>query len=244
MRLGNQKGFTIIEVVLFLALSALFMVIAFAGVRGRTASVQFTDSIRSLQSYLVSEQNKVLNGVNSTSNSPCNSIYTTGTNKSCLLLGRVVSFGQNASDLTEVSATSLYGTNNLLDDSLSDLELIRNATPKPDGVVSKYEISWDTKFSTTKPDSAQIYNRVGWLRSPKSSNIIPILFRSDAPAIDGAEAQENYNYDDDRTLIGDEILDVKMCFVSPDNRYASILFGDTAGRKSFDIVFEDADCTP
>src|SRR5680860_356640 len=115
MRTQNQKGFTLIEVILYFALSSAFIVIAFIGIQGRTANVQFTDSMRSLQSYLISEQNKVLNGVNSNTTVPAGCELSTdpnplpGKNDVCILLGRIVTFGSDPTDLSKIIADTMYG---------------------------------------------------------------------------------------------------------------------------------------
>ncbi len=242
----NQKGFTIIEVVLFLALSGLFLTIAFAGIRGRTENIQFTDSMRSLQSFLVSEQNKLTNGVNSSPLSPqgCGSFGgLTGKSNGCILLGRVVSFGKNNSDLSEVKIDVLYGAkpSSLEVSSKDDYALIKDSNPRTDNVVDTYNISWGTEFNIAKSSNANTadnYDRIGWLRSPGSTRIIPIAFSS---SVDGLKSKY-FSKSDSASMIGDEV-DTKLCFVgNSGTRVASINFGDGQGSSSFQIVFDDGAC--
>ena len=249
MRPANQKGFTIIEVILFLALSGLFLTIAFAGIRGRTESVQFTDSMRSLQSFLVSEQNKVLNGVNSSPTAPAScssgSPVDTGTSNNCILVGRVISFGQDVTDLSKVTVSVLYG------DKLSptviaeenDLRLISETEPRSDGVTeSTYQISWGTEFDLSHSinigSTAEKLNRIGWLRSPGSTRLVPISFED---AVSDLDDKDLYSTSFATTRIGNEV-NTKLCFRGYSGRVASILFGDGNGSSGINLVFDDVEC--
>lgn len=243
---GNQKGFTIIEVVLFLALSALFISIAFMGLRGRTAAVQFTDSMRSLHSYLISEQNKVLNGVNSSAQAPstCAAGTDTGKSNNCILVGRVVSFGQTPTDLSAVEISVLYGDKPSQQDlsSKSDLELLEESSPKPDLSQDKYGISWGSEFQLV--ESVNIgdtgnYDRIGWLRSPGSTRLIPIVFEESVADLDG----DYYKPSSLFSKLGDQV-NARLCFKGAEGQLASIRFGDGNGNSSVDLIFDDKDCSP
>ncbi len=246
MRFSNQKGFTIIEVILFLALSSLFLAVAFVGIRGRTANVQFTDSMRSLQSFLVSEQNKVLNGVNSSATAPSgcgNAGSATGESNECILIGRVVSFGKNASNLSDVSINVLYGskpTSSALSTEDDDT-LINKSTPRTDATTGSYSISWGTDFILTKSFNAGVagnYDRIGWLRSPSSTRIIPIAYQAGVLDLDG----DYYRQSAAESSMGNEV-NVRLCFIRNDNsKVASITFGNGLGGSSIELLFDDEKC--
>ncbi len=248
MRPSNQHGFTIIEVVLFLALSALFVLVAFMGVRGRTSAVQFTDSMRSLQSHIVSEQNKVLNGVNSSSTAPtdCAAASPTGESNSCILIGRVLSFGQE-SDLSISSTEVLYGTKPSAQNlsSLNDLEFLDASDPRSDGNSEEYTLSWGTEYRLIKSENigeSGNYDRIGWLRSPGSTRLIPIAFNETAPD-DLTGVNNIYRTSATETRIGDQV-NVRLCFEGAEGQLASIRFGDGQGNSSTDLVFDDEECRP
>lgn len=248
MTSANQKGFTIIEVILFLALSSLFLAIAFTGIRGKTANVQFTDAMRSLQAFLVSEENKILNGVNSTPNSPsdCPSASgITGESNNCILIGRVVAFGKNNAD-SEVGVRVLYGKKLLPQDlaSKSDYELIKDSKPRPDEVIENYGISWGVTFNPAKSVNLDIndglFDRIGWLRSPGSTRIIPIAFKSEVDDTN-LENDNLYKKSSGQTRLGDQV-ETRLCFSGDAGRVASITFGDRTGTSSTILEFDDPEC--
>ncbi len=246
MNLQNQKGFTIIEVILFLALSSSFMMIAFMGIRGKTANIQFTDSMRSLHGYLVSEQTKVFNGVNSSVTTPiaCDGAKP-GESTNCVLVGRVVTFGEDPppnSDLSVVGVDVMYGEKHSEEyyeaNSLtSDIAKIDASKPKSDGSVDTYTIEWGTGFKASKSKnggtSGVEINKLGWLMSPDASRIIPIVFNTPSD-VDG----DHYKVSADGSHIADEI-NAKFCFESVDGNVASINFDDDS---SIVLTFDDTDC--
>ena len=58
----SRAGFTIIEVVLFLAISSMMIIAAMIAVQGRTAAVQYTDAVRSTEAFIDRRQGQVLAG--------------------------------------------------------------------------------------------------------------------------------------------------------------------------------------
>lgn len=244
---ANQKGFTIIEVILFLGISAAFLLLAVTGIRGRTAAVQFTDSMRSLNSALVAEQNKLTNGVNSAQNAPtaCGLNVPTGTSKDCVLIGRVVSFNDDSSDF---ESTALYGdrlTATQIVLGTDDFELIYDSEPRQDGIVESSRISWGTEFNVSKSfnsgATSDTFDRIGWLRSPSSSRIVPIAFSTD---ILGVDQQINYfkgNPPNNVTVLGDDV-NTLLCFTGTNGQVASITFGDGTGSSAITLEFDDTRC--
>lgn len=243
---ANQKGFTIIEVILFLALSALFLTIAFMGVRGRTANVQFTDSMRSLQSFLVSEQNKLTNGVNPSTSPPtgCGNVGDlTGESNACILVGRVVRFGKDA-DPSVVNVRVLYGDKPSAHDisTKSDLVLINESNPHDDGSGYSNGISWGTGFNLAQsvnlnPAGPDTFDSIGWLRSPGSTRVVPIAFKSSVTDLDG----DYYKPSASETSMANEVQ-TRLCFEGNEGRVAAIYFGDGAGKASIELVFDDTNC--
>lgn len=143
-----NSGFTIIEVLLFLAITGLVFLVGFAGIRGSFSDVQFTDSMRSLHSYINKEISQVTDGLNIRSDN-INCIYiagspgggssldgkvylsSTGTveergkEQDCLILGRYFAFDNGGSQID----TSIIVGKNPEDDEIpsdnSDISLAK-----------------------------------------------------------------------------------------------------------------------
>ena len=104
--------------------------------------------------------------------------------------------------------------------------------------MSSYGISWATEFNQSKSrdiiSSVEI-NKLGWLRSPDSSEIIPIVFTKTADI----NIEANYEISNSNTYIDDEIEDIKFCFSGVDGKVASIVFSKDS---KIDVIFDDGDC--
>lgn len=149
----SRRGFTIIEVVLFLAISGLLAVLLMTGWTVRVNTERYRDSVTTLQSFLQQQYNLVYNVENDrTNNLTCNNAGRVVTGVSakgqtnCVLLGRFITIGVvggetqlNVSAVVGLDATptasdatkplkellvSLYGANVVTQDvGLSETEL-------------------------------------------------------------------------------------------------------------------------
>ena len=64
MQTSDDQGFTVIEVMLFLAVSALMIVMVFVGMGAQIARTRFNDGIRSTQAFLQQQYSDVVSGLN------------------------------------------------------------------------------------------------------------------------------------------------------------------------------------
>ena len=238
---NSDRGFTIIEVILFLALTALFMMIAFAGISGRSGQVQFTDSMRSLASYLQRQYSDTLNGVNIRDNTlGCQYAVGGGINFSssepgrseCTVMGKAVVFsdGSDAAGVYVIVGRFLTQTvdssdPNYLDPSLSDIDLIMAAEPVvlKDQLDEVYDLEWQSQF--VEP-SGLGPSAIAFIRSPRSSNIYPITFRPNwsgsTPALDISNIGVNANY----------------CFVGANGQDAEIIVGGSNRADGIELAFD------
>ncbi len=239
MNSQKQKGFTLVEIILFFALSGTFLMIAFVGIRGRTEALQFTDAMRSMQNYIVSEQNKVTNGVNSSSLSACDGITPTGEKEDCLLVGRIITFTDSSA---EAKSNVMYGgvpTSYDLAYADSDFDRLKLTKPRADNSTGDYSIDWGVKFN--KNNSSDINGSkvvgIGWLRSPGSNRVLPIVINENTQShIDSDNfIDDTGNYEID-TSVAD---DTRLCFDTEAGRIASVgidIHGEIA------LLFDDEDC--
>ncbi len=240
-------GFTIIEVILFLALSGLFLLIAFAGIGNRTANIQFSDSMRSLHNFLTSEQSKVRNGVNSSLEVPasCGSPGTAvGTGGECVLLGRVVNFNEPvdaSSTESDLIINTLYAEKlsaSALAVNSSDIATIAGASPRKSSALNRYDINWGVEFDLSSSVADGIdgnIDKIGWLRSLESNRIIPIVFSSIVRDID------DVNFATSPLVTAGSTVNARLCFRDSNNedRVASISM-DSASIMT--LTFDDEEC--
>lgn len=188
--MGQQRseGYTIIEVSLFLGISALLLAIALLGTGLSIRTTRFTDSTRSLHSYVQQQYDALLNGVNSRfGNETCNAgSVTTGTSQTpgtsnCLFMGKLMVFTPNSSD---ISTYNIIGTEpNNPDYSLSDEQLIYNFTPTVirNTGVETYTIPWLATVSGSKrPIDGRAVDAFALIRSPRSTRIVTYVFKQPA----------------------------------------------------------------
>lgn len=192
MKNRGEQAFTIVEVMLFLALTGLFLLIAFIGVGSRSQQVQFTDSMRSLQSFMQKQQNDILNGVNPRLDDPDCTVDPSGAilwsssllvagQSNCAMLGKMVVFQLNSpqANVHTILGRALSSANpagpNYLDPSQNDIELIDGAQPHALDVVlmQPYEMEWQSEFvEGFNNTTANPIKGIGFIRSPGSTNIL------------------------------------------------------------------------
>ena len=191
----KRDGFTIIEVMIFLAISGLMLTMAMIGSGNLARQARFSDSVNSFHSTLQREYEEVVNGVNirPSSVAGCDgSIRQTGTDD-CVLLGKVISFdyaGGHFAHVRYVTDEPPYvATGTILDQIVAAKPKVSSAN------VRDYELSWGASFQTAsrltdvsptdvatlvKPGSSYaLINNIAFLRSPNSSQITTYYFHAD-----------------------------------------------------------------
>lgn len=187
--MGAQKiktgGFTVIEVTIFLAITSLMLLIAFAGTGVALRNIRFTDSTRSVQGYFQKQYDDILNGVNARDSSfACKKgvIDPSDSNNagasSCLLLGKLLDIQPGSSTLT---AYHVIGT-----DAVSDPDSPVQAY-NPSIVASSadtYTIPWLATVQGTKRADGKAINSVLFVRSPSTGEVSLYTFYRSAGATD------------------------------------------------------------
>lgn len=187
----RQRGFTVIEVTLFLAITAMLFLIAVLGTGNTIRSVRFTDSGRSLNAYVQRQYDDIINGLNTRlGNESCNSgVVSTGTSQTpgtsnCLLMGRLLVFQNNSSTVTQYNVIGSQPAS--VDYSQTDTQLISAFQPQVitnSGVVS-YQIPWGAFVSGSKRLSdSQAVNGLLLIRSPKSSRVVSYTYKPTTPVV-------------------------------------------------------------
>lgn len=181
----GSKGYTIVEVSLFLGISALMLAIALVGTGVSIRTTRFTDSTRSLHAYVQQQYDDLINGVNSRfGNEACNSgTINTGINQTpgtsnCLYMGKLLIFAPNNSTVTTYNIIGTEPAN--VDYGQSDEQLIFNFSPTVvTGVgVDNYSIPWLATISGSKrPVDGIGVDAYALIRSPRSTRVVSYVFK-------------------------------------------------------------------
>lgn len=188
----RSEGFTITEVSLFLAVSALLAIVVMIGVGSTLQASRFTDSSRSLHAYIQKQYDNLLNGVNPrTGQEACAAgVVNTGSNQTpgtsnCLLLGRLLTL---KSDAATVEAYNIVGVEPATPDyNATDEKLIRQYSPVVvrNSGVDVYQIPWQATISGSKrlttESPAPAVDALAMIRSPRSNRIVYYTFKEPGP---------------------------------------------------------------
>jgi type II secretory pathway pseudopilin PulG len=169
----KHAGYTIVEVLIFLAVSGVMFVSAMLMIDGQRGKTEFQNSVRLLESQINDVANDVATGFYATDTGTvtCQGGFNPvrldtgsgveiGTNSECLLIGRVIQFApdSNPTDMHifTVAGRRRNGQNDVNTLAQSGARLIANSQSGSDSSPDIYET-----FST---GSAQVV----WVRSPAS----------------------------------------------------------------------------
>lgn len=137
-RMDRQQGYTIVEVLIFLAVSAVLFGSTMALLAGKQQKAQFSNAVRDFETQIIDVANDVSNGyyqssgnIACTAGNPPNvtvgSPQQTGTNSDCVLLGRIIKLGYGATPQDEkIGIYTLVG-NRL--SGLTDVDTLSAANP-------------------------------------------------------------------------------------------------------------------
>ncbi len=119
----GQRGYTLIEVILFLTISSALIVVALAGFSTRNRTVQFSQSMRDLEGAIKSVANDVTDGAFGNVNTVCadgnpgmNISAGTTTIKNCIFMGKIITFGL-AGDTSAYRVYTVVGSKALSEDT-------------------------------------------------------------------------------------------------------------------------------
>jgi len=186
----RSAGYTIVEVMLFLAISALLLTIVFLGTGNSLYATRFSDSARSLQSFLQKQYDDIQNGFNDRSNqescsagivNPSPPTGQQGGASDCLLLGKLITLkpGTSVLHVYDIVGTEPASPNY----NESDAALIHDYQPTivTNTDVSTFSIPWQAAVSGSKrsADSTAV-DAIALIESPRSSNILTYVYKEPA----------------------------------------------------------------
>lgn len=180
--MGNKtnSGFTIIETMLFLAVSGALMVAILIGAGASINQERYRDSVNSLKSYIQDQYSNTTNSINSrTGNESCSAgaVVNSGTaqyrgTSECLMVGRLIKV--DASGIKLTSADVLAYPNPVMDDSLAtDLLDLRTNYTLARSTIGRdtYELPWDAQVVKHDNPDANMPFTILIVRMPRSGAI-------------------------------------------------------------------------
>ncbi len=206
----NKQGYTLLEVTLFLGISAALALVAIVGLMPRLRNVQFTDAIRSLETEVNSHFARSSYGANEPrTNITCAETTisgvrvatpqtlagsSTGTSQNCVINGKMVYFGPNGA--TAYSIVSLRNGYDLQTTCASYQEfqkitdcygsaIIARASLTPQPVALSYR---NGVRAQVNPPPAR-YNGFGYVQTPDGTSKYPFVYTS-------ATSPDNVNVED------------------------------------------------
>lgn len=247
----RQAGYTVIELSLFLGISALLFTIAIFATGNTIRNARFTDSGRSLEAFVQKQYDNIINGVNPRTNElSCSggvvsddSSQDPGTSD-CLLMGKLLLFQVGSPTITSYDIVA-NDPGIDIDYGKTDEQLIaQDYQPR---VVSNVnvlstDISWQTPvFGIKRTSDEQATNALALIRSPRSQRIIAYSYEEGPQPTDGLLL----------SVVSDPALNsaktVNFCIRSPDGLGAPAKLeigpgsNQSAARVVFDIDSEDCD---
>lgn len=181
MTTSSERGFTIVETVLFLAITGALFAALMIGVNVGIVQQRYLEGVRSYRSLLQDQYSAAMNVVNEQDGStmPCPSGYSPARGMSdCVILGRAIRIINNGA---EVEMSSIIGTDTSINTSNTpDVEAVRNYNPKIASFDRQtIEIDWGlTLKTTTSAASSQDSQAIILItRSPVSG--LPMIFTSE-----------------------------------------------------------------
>lgn len=187
----GEKGFTILEVILFLGITGLLLLMVFIGTGSLAARQRFSDSVDNFHSYLQSQYDEVVSGVNirTLSNVPeCSGADRQPGTLDCLLLGRVITLSSAGVDPAIVYSRYIISSPGALseaDATLPDREkLIKSVLKVTDQGTTSYDIKWGATIKKMSKSTNPVGNtrtdieRIAFIRVPDSNRVVTLFYRA------------------------------------------------------------------
>lgn len=175
------SGFTVIEVMLFFAISGLMITGMFVGISGSINRQRYDDAVHSLQDYMQGQYNFVDNVRNnriSASVAGCDGAAR-GTSTACMIVGRLITTTNGSTFTSE----PVFSTNPTLDTTNGETALLNSlglalAASADANDKETYQTAWSTRIYTNKNDpSASRTAQLLILRMP-TSDVVRTYFRT------------------------------------------------------------------
>lgn len=186
---SRQGGFTIIETMLFLAISGLVMAIVIVGIAAGVNRERYKDAVNSYVNFWQGQYSQTTNVINNRENqNPCDGskIVDDGSEtdlgrgtSDCTVVGRIIT---SSADGKTVTSSSVYATVDaaslLASPGADDRASLAQAKLIGDTVTDTYQMSWGTRVVTSKAESSVVNNfSILIIRMPTSGQITTYVLK-------------------------------------------------------------------
>lgn len=166
----HYKGFTIIEIMLFLAISSALTIAVMIGMGANISSQRYKDAVATLQSDVQQQFEDAVSVANfrSTSTpSDCDDSPRGASN--CVVLGRFMTIGGGSAG-GAIEQYSVYGREPNTTGDMGEYELIQSYNPAVlEDTVNESQMEWQTGIM--KPGGDELSLGVLVIRSPRSGSV-------------------------------------------------------------------------
>ena len=262
----SSQGFTIVETMIFLAVSGALLLAAMTFITSSQNGTQFKQGANDA----LQEVNKVINNVANGYFAGDDSVVCTvnpartavtagvdassegkGTNKDCVFLGRVIEFGAPGSTAFTVRDVAGVRTLKLSSGAITEPTTMREALPALiSGTQQEVALRYGLKFGSLKRattggsySSAGFFSRLGKIAgTPESGNLESTAQQFDFIGYSDFSTDINdASYESKRDSIMDEGLE--LC-LHDGSRQAIITIGGPQRSSTTTLTINDGDCSP
>jgi type II secretory pathway pseudopilin PulG len=184
-----NRGFTIIEVMLFLAVTGALVIAILAGAGVSIGQQRYRDSVNSLKSFIQTQYNEVTNVINDRGQGwTCDTAATvtqtaegageTRGTSNCVILGRFITVNETGTVLTTANVVGYHAIG--APSATSDIaELATNYTMQVSPInQATTEVSWGAQIVNAGSTTPQRFSLL-ILRSPLSGSIVTFTANGD-----------------------------------------------------------------
>lgn len=235
----NQKGFTIIETSLFLAISAMLFIGLFSGISLSVQRQRYSDSVQSTYSFLQKQFDETLNVVNSRSgDQTCTGagVSQSGIGASdCIVIGKAIQFAKNQDSF---KVFTIIGKDPNLPPGTTPT--ITDYAPRiiEDSNSQEYLIPWGAKIVDAKSRTTpmQDKNLILLLRSPENG-VTSVYALNENPTPFNEELDNSYLSNANRVINSKKTA---LCLKSEDitNAFALLEFTGAGSQDGITVKFD------
>jgi len=190
--MAKGRGFTVVEVMLFLAVSAMLLGIAFAYTSSTLRNARYSDAAKSFEAFIEQQYSEVQAGTATRNSAPGTCVASAlGASDTCVVLGRLITL-EDSTQINQYTVVADATSTGFSDDFQAFKPSPTGTNPRVqetiDNPVGTYSLDWGTQLYWKRyqlTSGAADFNRIAILRSPISESIYIFTFRQTVGVLDG-----------------------------------------------------------